>query len=64
MNQIGKYKVLGELGRVGFGAVYLCEDNLGEQVAIKIFDPNDDVVAGTETSASTDAVGVLHDRLN
>ena len=43
MEQIGKYKVLEELGRGGFGAVYLCEDNLGEKVAVKVFDPEHSV---------------------
>ncbi|MDZ7783823.1 MAG: serine/threonine-protein kinase [Halioglobus sp.] len=37
MKKIGKYKVIRQLGAGGFGAVYLAEDKLGEQVAIKIF---------------------------
>ena len=62
MDQIGKYKVLEELGRGGFGAVYLCEDNLGEKVAIKVFEPKDDVIAGAATSATSDPTAVLKDR--
>ena len=50
MENIGKYKIIKELGSGGFGAVYLCEDQLGQQVAIKIFKPQDSVVAGVATS--------------
>jgi len=62
MNTIGKYKIIRELGSGGFGAVYLCEDQLGLQVAIKIFQPKDDVVAGAATSATADAGEVLKQR--
>ena len=62
MQQIGKYTVVKELGRGGFGAVFLCEDNLGQRVAVKVFDPKDDVVAGLATSATTDAREVLKQR--
>ncbi|MBO6506849.1 MAG: protein kinase [Kordiimonadaceae bacterium] len=51
MDRIGKYRVLNELGRGGFGAVYLCEDNLKQKVAIKVFDPANRNTAGTETKA-------------
>ena len=62
MEKVGKYKVLSELGRGGFGAVYLCEDSLGQRVAVKVFDPKDDVVAGMATSATGDAGEVLKQR--
>ena len=62
MNTIGKYKIIKELGSGGFGAVYLCEDQLGQQVAIKIFQPKDDVVAGMATSTTEDAGDVLKQR--
>lgn len=62
MEKVGKYKVLSELGRGGFGAVYLCEDSLGQRVAVKVFDPKDDVVAGMATSATGDAGVVLKQR--
>ena len=62
MNTIGKYKIIKELGSGGFGAVYLCEDQLGQQVAIKIFQPKDDAVAGAATSATADAGEVLKQR--
>jgi len=62
MNSIGKYKILKELGAGGFGAVYLCEDQLGQQVAIKIFKPQDNTVAGAATSATSDAGDVLKKR--
>ncbi len=62
MNTIGKYKIVKELGSGGFGAVYLCEDQLGLQVAIKIFQPKDDVIASAATSATSDAGNVLKQR--
>ena len=62
MNTIGKYKIIKELGSGGFGAVYLCEDQLGQQVAIKIYQPKDDAVAGAATSATADAGEVLKQR--
>ncbi len=62
MNTIGKYKIVKELGSGGFGAVYLCEDQLGQQVAIKIFQPKDDVIAGAATSATSDPGEVLKQR--
>ena len=55
MEQIGKYKIIGE---GGFGAVYLGEYQVG-RVAIKVFKPKDDVVAGLATSATSDPMGVL-----
>lgn len=62
MKQIGKYKIIGPpLGQGGFGAVYLGEDQVG-QVAIKVFRPQDDIVAGLATSATSDPVGVLKER--
>jgi len=62
METIGKYKIIRELGSGGFGAVYLCSDALGNQVAIKIFKPKDDVIAGMATSATGDAGEVLKQR--
>ncbi|WP_299083115.1 bifunctional serine/threonine-protein kinase/formylglycine-generating enzyme family protein [uncultured Paraglaciecola sp.] len=63
MQQIGKYKIIKELGAGGFGAVYLAEDpRLHTQVAIKVFQVRDENLAGQATSSSTDAVGVLKQR--
>jgi len=62
MNTIGKYKIIKELGSGGFGAVYLCEDTIGNQVAIKFFQPKDDAIAGMVTSATSDAGEVLKQR--
>ncbi len=62
MDQIGKYKIIGPpLGEGGFGAVYLSEDQAG-RVAIKVFKPRDETIAGLVTSATTDAVAVLRAR--
>ena len=62
MERIGKYTVIKELGAGGFGAVYLAEDTLGEQVAIKVFQVRDENLARQATSSSTDAVDVLKRR--
>jgi serine/threonine-protein kinase len=40
LTEIGKYRVLGELGRGAMGAVYLAEDPfIGRRVAIKVMRP-------------------------
>ncbi|ADG89279.1 serine/threonine-protein kinase [Thermobispora bispora] len=39
MNQIGRYRVLRTLGKGGMGTVYLAEDPSGQQVAIKVINP-------------------------
>lgn len=63
MEQIGKYKVLRELGSGGFGSVYLAEDpKLGTKVAIKVFKIREENLAGVATSASQDASSVLKER--
>jgi serine/threonine protein kinase len=62
MNRIGKYTAIKQLGAGGFGAVYLAEDKLGEQVAIKVFQIRDENLARQATSSSTDAVEVLKQR--
>ncbi|WP_299071444.1 FKBP-type peptidyl-prolyl cis-trans isomerase [uncultured Paraglaciecola sp.] len=63
MQQIGKYRIIKELGAGGFGAVYLAEDpRLHTQVAIKVFQVRDANIAGQATSATSDAVGVLTER--
>ncbi|WP_299071441.1 protein kinase [uncultured Paraglaciecola sp.] len=63
MQNIGKYKIIKELGAGGFGAVYLAEDpRLGEQVAIKVFQVKDSNVAAMATSATSDAGEVLNQR--
>ncbi|MDN4501393.1 TonB family protein [Alteromonadaceae bacterium BrNp21-10] len=63
IQQIGKYKVLNELGAGGFGVVYLAEDPLlHSKVAIKVFQVRDANLAGQATSSSTDAIDVLKQR--
>ena len=63
MQQIGKYTIEKELGRGGFGAVYLARDpKLGEHVAIKVFQIKDENLAKQATSATSEAGKVLHDR--
>lgn len=49
MEQLGKYSIRRKLGEGGFGAVYLAEDNIGREVALKVLHPqvaNDEMMSG------------------
>jgi predicted Ser/Thr protein kinase len=39
LEQLGKYKIIRTIGEGGFGVVYLAEDNIGLQVALKVLHP-------------------------
>src|SRR5262249_50305741 len=46
--QLGRFAILGELGRGGFGVVFLAEDTLlGRRVAVKV--PRVEILAGSES---------------
>ena len=63
LEQIGKYRVIRQLGAGGFGAVYLCRDpHLERDVAIKLFQVRDENVARLAVSEGTDAREVLRAR--
>lgn len=63
MQQIGKYKVIKQLGSGNFGCVYLAEDTqLQQQVAIKVFNiANADLIAQV-TSTTDEPLLVLKQR--
>ncbi|MFH2056000.1 MAG: serine/threonine-protein kinase [bacterium] len=49
MEQLGKYSIKKKLGEGGFGAVYLAEDNIGREVALKVLHPQvaqDEMLSG------------------
>ncbi|MCK4857754.1 MAG: serine/threonine protein kinase, partial [candidate division Zixibacteria bacterium] len=39
LKRLGKYQIIKLLGEGGFGTVYLAEDNIGRQVALKVLHP-------------------------
>ena len=49
MEQLGKYSIKRKLGEGVFGAVFLAEDNIGREVALKVLHPqvaSDEMMSG------------------
>ena len=63
MENIGKYKIIKQLGAGGFGQVYLAHDaHINRDVAIKVFHPKDENLIAFATSSDTEGLDILRQR--